>query len=201
MIIVLAFMLACRGCAEQSPPPAFDPQDHFGGVFEARDAVIRGDLAALPEAGRSIDATLPAKLPEAAQAAVDKIHSAAGFLVVAEDVDEGADAVVELGLACGDCHRAMGRSFDAAKLVDGLEAPGSHAEAAEFGWAALVAGDAAQLEQALARLAELEPAAEDPVDPDAAELSPPQAYAAALARCSGCHAERGVVIKKMPGSP
>ena len=200
MLGFLAILVACRGCGEPPPPPAFDPADHYGGVFSARDAVIGGEVGALAEAGRAIDATLPEELPAQAQLAVDRMHGAAGFLVVAEDLEEGADAVVELGRACGECHRAMGRAFEASRLVDGLAAPGSHAEAADQAWAALVAGDDAALHAALARFDAALGPAQDPLAPRAEE-PPADAYAGVLTRCAPCHAERGVTLKRTPGSP
>lgn len=86
-------------------------KDHFTQALRARDALVRGDLATMKQSVAWLaDHRLAETLPEAWRAEVRDMQNAAKLAQQANDVAVAADAVAAMGAACGDCHRAFGRT-------------------------------------------------------------------------------------------
>jgi cytochrome c553 len=85
-------------------------QDHFGQASQARDAVVRGQLA-LAEApliwlGQH---SFPKNLPAEWRPHIDRMQRAALDATQGSTLTAAADGVAALAFECGACHKAQGR--------------------------------------------------------------------------------------------
>ena len=125
--ILLGALSVAHGCAPsqhsrgQAPPGAAPTmaehmKDHFTQALQARDALVRGDLAAMKRSAAWLaDHRLGETLPTAWRAEVRDMQNAAGLARQASDIAVAADAVGAMGAACGECHRAFGRTAQLAR--------------------------------------------------------------------------------------
>jgi hypothetical protein len=92
-----------------TPTVAEHMKDHFSQALRARDALVRGDLAAMKKpAAWLADHRLSETLPEAWRPHVGDMQNAAKLAEQADDLAVAADAVGAMGAACGRCHQALG---------------------------------------------------------------------------------------------
>ncbi|MCB9761902.1 MAG: hypothetical protein H6739_18890 [Alphaproteobacteria bacterium] len=165
MRLTLLVLLACRCQEGASTAP---PSGHYAGAEDLLEAALPGALEPLAPLAQGLagDAADP---DPAGQDARDRLHSALGFAMVAEDAEERADAVAGVAEACGQCHARTGVTAPALAAPPWGSGP-EHAVAARRAWWGTVGADAAMRAEALGRLPE----------------SPPD-LVAALTSCAGCH--------------
>jgi hypothetical protein len=104
MLLALFFPLACGGCFQEQARP--DP--HYVQAQAIFAAVAAEDLVVAKALARELDGSALSPAPEGTQEHLDRLHSAIGFLYVAEDRLEGADGVAGIGQGCGGCHAQLG---------------------------------------------------------------------------------------------
>lgn len=108
----LVVLLAC-GHKEQAPelePPVVEAMgDHFERAGAAQQAVARGDLDAARVAVADVSRWFrEARFPAAQAPYQQALLEAAGRVAAAREIDSLAEAVGEVGQACGRCHAAAG---------------------------------------------------------------------------------------------
>lgn len=97
---------------DATPTVAEHMKDHFTQALQARDALVRGDLAAMKTpAAWLADHRLSDTLPEAWRPHVGDMQNAAKLAQQANDLAVAADAVGAMGAACGRCHQALGATI------------------------------------------------------------------------------------------
>ncbi len=104
MVLALFFLVACGGCAPVEAPPV----QHYAQAEALFRAVSVGELELARELGREMEAAGLDPAPPDTQEHLDRVHSGVGFLFVAEDRVEAADAVAAIGAGCGGCHAQLG---------------------------------------------------------------------------------------------
>lgn len=93
-------------------PPATPAQEraHFGAAYEARDAVVAGDLARAKTALAWLaGADYPLALPVHHRPGAAAVQAAVREGARAADLQAAAQSVAQLGAACGACHTRMNR--------------------------------------------------------------------------------------------
>lgn len=90
-------------------PLALHMRDHIGVTTQARDAVIRGQLADATGALTWLAQHREPKVAAAAQPFVEQVHQHAQRALDAADLPAAGEALGALAASCGDCHRAQGR--------------------------------------------------------------------------------------------
>ena len=84
-------------------------RDHFTQAIQARDAIIRGDLAAMKVPAKWLaDGTVSETLPEDWKPYVAHLQNIARLALQAKELAEAASAIGAMGAACGDCHAELG---------------------------------------------------------------------------------------------
>lgn len=136
-------------------------EEHAQATEAARQALLRGDLAALRAAGDSIAKQWPVRgMPPALAERQEAVRDAARALASAPDIDEGAQALTRLGAACGDCHAARDRVVELPAPPDfgpGQDLPSQmkrHAWAGERVWLGLTGPSEQALREAYTALAD-----------------------------------------------
>ncbi len=82
--------------------------EHFTKAAAMKNAVIHGDVATLKkEADWMAKHELP-QAPESWRSHMQAMHTAAQHAADAKDLPSAAQAVAEMGSACGSCHTALG---------------------------------------------------------------------------------------------
>jgi len=81
---------------------------HFEQAMVVHAAVIRGDLAAVATAARTLADQDPGTLPAEAAAHVDAMKEAARQAADTADILGAGQATARMLIACGNCHRALG---------------------------------------------------------------------------------------------
>lgn len=178
MLLALFFLIACGGCAQEQSRP----EPHYvqaQGIFAA---VSAEDLVLARELAREMDGSALQPASDDSQEHLDRVHGAMGFLTVAEDRLEGAQAVAGIGLGCGGCHAQL-------RVAQGPTGVGLNGA-----WTALWRGDftgslAASHACAAERGVPLEEARPD----TAGELDAAQGFALLLAGGSDCAPQEGSV--------
>lgn len=226
---------AAQGCAPSqrssgqapesaTPTMAEHMKDHFTQALRARDALVRGDLATMRQSAAWLaDHRFAETLPKAWRAEVRDMQNAARLARQASDLAVAADAVGAMGAACGDCHRAFGRTVQLARpsrKAEGTSLPDKmmrHRWAEARMWEGLVGPSDAAWSAGVAALKD------SPLHPDmlTSHRSPPlevtaiiarvqtvgvrgalargsqtraRLYGEYLATCDACHAELGVRV-------
>lgn len=88
-------------------------KEHFTQALRARDALVRGDLAAMKRSAAWLaDHRLSETLPDTWRPHVGDMQNAAKLAQQAGDVAVAADAVGAMGAACGQCHQSLGAKVD-----------------------------------------------------------------------------------------
>lgn len=208
-----------------TPTVAEHMKDHFTQAIRARDAIIRGDLAAMKEPATWLaEHKIAETLPGTWTPHVGDMQNAARLALQANDLAAAADAVAAMGAACGSCHKALGASVDfSGKSPEGEESSVlaqmlRHRWAAERMWEGLIGPSDVAWNAGVAALQEA------PLHPEmlADKKSPPQKvmdlatrvhavgqqgktasgsdaraklYGEYVANCDACHAELGVRLK------
>jgi len=94
-----------------SPARRAQMQHHFGQISRILEAVIRGDLAAIPDPARELSVIPPPSgMPPAAQPFIDFIRLEGRRAMSAATIDGAAEATASVLTLCGDCHRTVGVS-------------------------------------------------------------------------------------------
>lgn len=214
---------ACGPAA--TPTVAEHMKDHFTQALRVRDALIRGDLAATKvPAGWLADHKVSDTLPDLWKPHVGDMQNAARLVVQANDLAAAADALGDMGTACGSCHAALGATLK----FTGMSPEGQessvldrmlrHQWAADRMWEGLTGPSDLAWDAGVAALQEA------PLHPDMLtdNKSPPQAvvdlaatihtlgqrgkttnepsaratlYGEYVATCAGCHSQLGVQLK------
>lgn len=104
MLLALFFPIACGGCAQEPPRP----EPHYVQAQAIFTAVAADDLMLAREFARELDGGALSPTSVETQEHLDRVHSGIGFLYVAEDRLEGAQAVAAIGQGCGGCHAQLG---------------------------------------------------------------------------------------------
>lgn len=208
-----------------TPTVAEHMRDHFTQAIRARDAIIRGDLAAMKEpAGWLADHKVSETLPDTWKPHVGDMQNAARLAVQANDLAVAADAIGAMGTACGGCHTALGTPLQfSGKSPEGQESSVldrmlRHQWAAERMWEGLIGPSEVAWSAGVAALQEA------PLHPEmlADNKSPPQEvvdladkihtlgqrgkttqepdaraklYGEYVSACDSCHSRLGVRLK------
>lgn len=90
-------------------PLALHMRDRIGIATQARDAIIRGQLADATGALTWLAQHRDPKAIAAAQPFLERVHQQAQSALDAPDLRNAGEAVGALAAACGDCHRAHNR--------------------------------------------------------------------------------------------
>ena len=126
---LLAALTIVTACADNSPlvtapasPPGSVPTPipadtlsehmdlHYARAFEARDAVVRGDLQALKPPSRWLaDHKRHPALPDTWRPYMDEAQVAAEQAASARTVTAAATALAEMATTCGACHLNLGQ--------------------------------------------------------------------------------------------
>jgi len=168
---------------------------HYDAIGALRSAVYQGDLAGVREAAGRMEGGEPARRDPEAEG---RLHAAVGFLVAAEDGDEAAEGLAEVGKACGACHRSLGVTwpYPASELPD-PETRSFHVQAQNVLWEALVAPDGGRwttVRGAIASSADLgtgQPERTASIRAAITSSTPEEAFGAFAASCASCHARAG----------
>lgn len=210
---------------DATPTVAEHMKDHFTQAIRARDAIVRGDLAAMKEpAGWLAEHRVSETLPDTWKPHVGDMQNAARLAVQANDLAVAADAIGAMGAACGGCHTALGTPLQfSGKSPEGQESSVldrmlRHRWAGERMWEGLIGPSDVAWNAGVAALQEA------PLHPEmlADDKSPPQEvvdlankvhalgergkttqepgararlYGEYVATCEACHAKLGVRLK------
>jgi cytochrome c556 len=195
-------------------------KDHFTQAIHARDAIIRGDLAAMQAPAKWLaDARVAETLPADWKPHVIHLQNAARSALQADDLAEAADAIGAMGAACGDCHAELGvRLRFAGMSAEGEASPvldrmSRHQRAADWMWKGLVRPSDRAWSAGVLALQEAPLWPEDEATPQAAvaladrihtlaELGPvtqarsarARLYGEYVATCSTCHSLLGLQL-------
>lgn len=115
-MIVVMQLCVLAGTADgqtQSPPTnqqrVTEMQQYFAQMTRLHEALIRGDLKALPEpASRLAAIKTPVAFPEKGAPFVEAIRQAAQRVGTATDLRRAATETVTIASQCAGCHRAVG---------------------------------------------------------------------------------------------
>ncbi len=141
LIPLLTFAVAC-GC----PRPDPGPELHYADFGALRHAVVVGDVQGAAELVRTLDGGDHVRhVSETARKAELDVHSAAGFLMAAADIEDSAEGLAAMARACGDCHRSEGVRWGGSSSGS----PETHGLRFEVALRALESGDLARVEPAL----------------------------------------------------
>jgi hypothetical protein len=84
---------------------AYHMEMSFWTAVDARDAIVRGDLASARRAGETLSKQdFAATLPEDWRAFVGAMQKEAGALAIAPDLPAAAQSVAAMATSCGNCH-------------------------------------------------------------------------------------------------
>lgn len=148
-VVLATTMSTGCGLADAGPPVASEMHERFGLLTQARDHVIRGDLAAAKAAGAELAAVeAPRRLPRAWRTWIKQMDAQATSIAEAPDLLNAALMVGQAGATCGGCH-TDNRGGPSLEGADGIPAqawqPGMnmplHKWAVDWMWLGLVAQD------------------------------------------------------------
>ena len=200
---------------KREEPLALHMRDHVGIATQARDAIIRGQLAGATGALTWLAQHHEPKEDPAARPFLERVQQSAQRGLDAADLRAAGEATGALAAACGDCHRAQGRGpkLEPSGFED-LDEPitlethmHGYLYATDALWNALIA-DAALWETGVATLATLKPpAAPRKLARGFAEIPAwakraagaktsaerAQVYGELIAHCGTCHVANAVV--------
>lgn len=107
------WLIALLACGHKEPAPDLDAPvieamgDHYERAAAARAALVRGDVAAAKAAAADVAAWFKtAKFPSEEAGFDTALVAAAERAAAAPDLESLAEAVGDMGLACGRCHAA-----------------------------------------------------------------------------------------------
>ncbi len=207
--------------ASESATPTLKKRmtEHFTKAAAMKNAVIHGDVATLKKEADWMAKHELSQAPDNWRSHMQAMHTAAQHAVDAKDLDSAAQAVAEMGAACGSCHKALGgpklepgtppaegsgaalhmirHQWAADRMWDGLIGP------SDTSWAkgADVLADAPLTERALNGEKSIPPEVElfaqkvhsyGAKGRDAKAAARASLYGEFLATCAGCHGKVGV---------
>ena len=114
VMLMQLFVVADPATGQTQSPPTnsqrvVEMQQYFAQITRLHEALIRGDLKALPEpASRLAAIKTPVAFPEKGAPFVEAIRQAARRVGTATDLRMAATDVVTLAGQCAACHRAVG---------------------------------------------------------------------------------------------
>ena len=96
--------------ATESATPTLDKRmaEHFTKAAAMKTAVIHGDVATLKKEADWMAKHELSGVPESWRPHMQAMHTAAQHAVDAKNLESAAQAVAEMGGACGACHKALG---------------------------------------------------------------------------------------------
>ncbi|MEQ1504090.1 MAG: hypothetical protein ABMB14_17740 [Myxococcota bacterium] len=109
MMLVVAGMVGCWDPGEQAHlRRVWEMEDHVKATTAAREALGRGDLAGVHQAGEDLAAPDPLPgLPEAALPPLEAVRAGGRTLAAAPTLPDAAAQLVAITRDCAACHRAL----------------------------------------------------------------------------------------------
>ncbi|TNE89029.1 MAG: hypothetical protein EP330_12580 [Deltaproteobacteria bacterium] len=202
-------LLAC-GSPPEPPPPEPQPtaaeekskfsaamQEHYAVATDARNQLIRGDLAGARVTAARMESLAVPDVPAPWQPHLERVRAATAELADAEDEEAAGQRLAALAKACSDCHAEVGggpRTDAAAALADATP-PETHMKqhlwVADRMWLGLIATNGELFTSSATFLAEseLHPLGKEGAKDD--ELATLERQVHELAAAQGASRDRG----------